>query len=192
MLYLVRHGRTATNAAGRLLGRLDPPLDSLGVTQARAVAAVLPPDARVICSPLQRTRETAAALGRPVTVDERWIELDYGDWDGRPLAEVSPQEWTSWRADDDFAPPGGESLRRLGQRVRAACEELAAEAAEHDVVVVSHVSPIKAAVAWALDAPDGVAWKLFVAPASISRLRVSGPMPTVASFNEIAHLASPR
>lgn len=189
MLYLVRHGRTAANAAGQLLGHLDPALDPLGVTQARAVADVLPPGARVVCSPLQRTRETAAALGRPVTVDERWIELDYGDWDGRPLAEVTRNEWSAWRSDDDYAPPGGESLRMLGQRVRAACADLVAEATEGDVVVVSHVSPIKAAVAWALDAPDGVAWRLFVAPASISRLRVSGPMPAVASFNETAHLA---
>lgn len=184
MLYLIRHGRTASNASGLLLGRADPPLDELGRRQAARLGEQLPGSVgRVISSPLARTRETAAALGRPVTVDERWIELDYGEWDGRPVGDVGAEQWAAWRADDGFAPPGGESLRDLGSRVRAACEELAEEATDHDIAVVSHVSPVKAAVAWALGVGDGIAWRMFVAPASVTTIRTGGGRALVG-FNQ--------
>jgi broad specificity phosphatase PhoE len=67
--------------------------------------------------------------------------------------------------------------------VRAACADLAAEAAEHDVVVVSHVSPIKAAVAWALGVGDDLAWRLHVAPGSVTRVAVRDGVGVLHSFN---------
>src|SRR5688572_20323926 len=137
MLVLCRHGRTATNAAARIQGRVDTVLDDVGRVQADAVARAVGRADRVVSSPLRRAMETAAAFGVPVDVDERWIELDYGDWDERPLGEVTPAEWAAWRADAAWEPPGGESLATLGARVREACESLAAEAAHRDVVVVS-------------------------------------------------------
>ena len=183
MLVLVRHGRTAANAGGLLLGRADPPLDEHGAAQAAALAAAVADARRVVCSPLRRARETAEALGLPVEVDERWIELDYGSLDGRAIAEVPADLWRRWRADVEFVPAGGESLAALGRRVRAACDDLAAEAAEADVVVVSHVSPIKAAVAWALGVGDELSWRLHVAPASVTRIAVRGGSGVLTAFN---------
>jgi broad specificity phosphatase PhoE len=188
VLILVRHGRTAANASGLLLGRADPALDDVGTAQAAGVAAALPDVTRVVTSPLARTRATAEALGAPVTVDDRWLELDYGEWDERPLRDIDPAVWATWMSDPGFAPPGGESLEDLDRRVRAACDELAAEAAEHDVVVVSHVSPIKAAVAWALDAGVAVNWHLYLAPASITRISTAGGRRVLQSYNQTAHL----
>ena len=150
MLCLVRHGRTDANARGLLLGRADPPLSDEGRRQADALAAKIPANARVIASPLRRAVETASAFGRTVEIDERWIELDYGELDGVRVDDVPEAVWRAWRADPAFVPPGGESLVALGTRVRAACDELAPDAREREVVVVSHVSPIKAAIAWAL------------------------------------------
>jgi probable phosphoglycerate mutase len=190
-LIVVRHGRTEANASGLLLGRLDPPLDDEGRRQARALGEALGSVERVISSPLARTRETASLVaGDEVTVDidERWIELDYGELDGTPVRDVPAETWIQWRANPDFAAPGGESLRQLGRRVGAACADLADEAAHADVVVVTHVSPIKAAMAWALDAGDEVTWRLHVTPASITRIGFSGFGPVVQSFNEVAHL----
>lgn len=190
MLLLVRHGRTAVNAGGLLQGRADPPLDGVGRAQAAALARlpVLRAAARVVCSPLQRARETAAALGPPVTVDERWIELDYGTWDGRPFGSVAPEDWARWRADLSWSPPGGESLADLGIRVRAAVADLAAEAADVDVAVVTHVSPVKATVAWALGTGDEVAWAIHLDPASLTRVAVGPHRAVVHSLNETAHL----
>lgn len=189
MLILARHGQTAANASRLLLGRLDPPLTELGRRQAAAIGRALAGAARVVTSPLGRARETAAALGLPVEVDERWIEIDYGVHDGLPLADVPAQLWDRWRSDAAFAPEGGESLAAVRRRVAEACESLAAEAAERDVVVVSHVSPIKAAVAWAVGAGDDAPWRLFVDVASISRIGMTPMGPVLRSFNETHHLA---
>ncbi len=192
MLILVRHGRTQANASGLLLGRHDPPLDDVGEVQANAVAAELGRRHKVLASPLTRTRQTANTMTDHVTIDPRWIELDYGEWDGTPTSEIPLETWTTWMSDPHFAPPGGESIAQLGERVRNACDELVHEAANRDVVVVSHVSPIKAAVAWALGVNDKVAWRLYLAPASITRISISGGRRVLHSFNETAHLISPR
>jgi broad specificity phosphatase PhoE len=187
LLYLVRHGRTAENAARLLLGRLDVPLDQTGRAQAAALAAVaeLAGAARVVSSPLARARETAAALGPPVEVDERWVEIDYGIFDGRAL-DAAADLWDGWDRTLEFTPPGGESLAAMGRRVRSACDELWTEATTADVVVVSHVSPIKAAVAWALGVGDEVCWRTFLDTASIT---VIGPgrrgAPTLRAFNRV-------
>lgn len=215
MIVVVRHGRTAANARGLLLGRADPDLDAEGRAQAARLGAVLREldVVRVVTSPLGRCRQTAAivaeawtgAAGRPtagrstpglpagrrlpVDVDERWIELDYGSLDGLASTELPADVWEAWRADVGWVPGGGESLVALGARVRAACDDLVPEARDRDVVVVTHVSPVKAAVAWALDVSDHVSWRLWVAPASITRITVGGPTPVLRSFNEVAHLA---
>ena len=185
MLYLVRHGRTAYNAGRRLLGRIDAPLDELGVRQADALGECefLRRASRVVCSPLARARDTAARLGPPVTVDERWTEIDYGIYDGAELESV-PDLWRGWGADLDFEPGGGESLAAVGERVRAACDDLWPEAAEADIVVVTHVSPIKAAIAWALQVGDEVCWRMFVDVASVSSIGSGRGAPTLRSFNE--------
>jgi broad specificity phosphatase PhoE len=192
-LIVVRHGRTEANAAGLLLGRrVDPGLDDLGRAQAAALAGAVLGAARVVCSPLRRARETAEALGLPVEVDDRWAEMDYGDLDGTPIADVAPEEWARWRSDPDHRPPGGESIAALGARIRAGCEALAAEAADADVVVVTHVSPIKAAVAWSLGVDDSVAWRMFVAPGSLSRISVGARGPSLHTFNDTSHLDTAR
>jgi broad specificity phosphatase PhoE len=190
VLYLVRHGRTAHNAGRRLLGREDVPLDELGRRQAEALGQVhlLRNSARVVTSPLSRARETAARLGPPVTIDDRWIELDYGVFDGKRLEEA-PELWKNWSVDLSFVPEGGESIAAMAARVRKACDELWEEAAFSDVIVVSHVSPIKAAVAWAIGAGDETSWRMFVDVASVSAIgpgRGAGavPSPSLRSFNE--------
>lgn len=182
MLILVRHGQTVLNAGARLQGRGDAPLTELGRQQAAATAAAIAPD-RVVSSPLLRARETAAAFGLAVDIDDRWVELDYGELDGVPIALVPPELWAQWRSDVTFAPPGGESLAALGQRVRGACEELREEAATRDVVVVTHVSPVKAAVAWALGVGDEVAWRMFLDVGAVSRISVGPRGPTLVGFN---------
>lgn len=188
MLIIARHGRTAANASGELLGRRDPALDDLGRTQADGIGAALAGADRVISSPLRRCRDTAEAIGAPVEVDERLIELDYGEFEGMPVADVSAATWAAWRADTAWAPPGGESLEDLAARVWPALDDLAREAETADIVVVSHVSPIKAAVAWALGVGIETQWRCFVAQASISRVALRGGQAALHSFNETHHL----
>ena len=191
MLILVRHGESTGNAEGLLLGRIDAPLTERGEEQARSVGPVVAGATRVISSPLQRARCTAEALGTglPVEIDERWVEVDYGEYDGRPLGALSEEVWTRWRSDPDFRPPGGETLREAGDRVRSACEELFAVDGEGArdtgaIVVVSHVSPIKAAACWALGLGDQGAWRLYLATASVTRITWGAAGPVLAQFNQ--------
>lgn len=194
-LIIVRHGRTAANATGLLLGRADPDLDELGLAQDAAVgvAVAAASPGRVLTSPLARARATAAAIaaacgGLDVIVDERWLELDYGEYDQMPLTDIPADTWLRWRADPGWAPPGGESLAALGSRVRAACAEHSAVDGP-PVVVVTHVSPVKAAAVWALGVGDEVTWRMFVAPASVTRIGAGRDgAPSLRSFNETAHL----
>lgn len=188
MLILLRHGRTQANAKGLLQGRIDPELDELGRQQAAAAAALIGPVDRVIASPLQRAQQTAQALGAPVETDERWIELDYGEWEGKPVKDVPAETWHAWRGDLDLRPPGGETLNELGARVRPALDELAVDAANSTVVVVSHVSPIKAAVAWALGVDDDVTWRMFLGQASITTLGMQPGAGRLVGFNNTSHL----
>ena len=191
MLILVRHGESTANAAGLLVGRLDAPLTDRGVAQAETLGPVLGSVSRVISSPLARARATATALGTslPVEVDERWIEVDYGEFDGRPLDSVPPETWSRWRSDPDFRPAGGESLAEAGRRVRSACEELFADddgsaRGPGSVVVVSHVSPIKLAACWALGLGDQGTWRLYLATASVTRIGWGAGAPVLRAFNE--------
>jgi len=194
-IVLVRHGQTEPNRAGQLLGRLDAPLTDLGRRQAEAAATFVLSTydvARVVSSPLGRARETAELLGLAVEVDERWIEVDYGDYDGLPFKDVPDELWREWRADGAWAPPSGESLASVGKRVRGACDELSAAAAERDVVVVSHVSPIKAAVAWALEVGDEVSWRMHLDVAAVCAVTCGARGPSLRLFNQTAHLAGVR
>ncbi|MFV0308066.1 MAG: histidine phosphatase family protein [Desertimonas sp.] len=185
MLILLRHGRTRLNAQGRLQGRVDEPLDEVGEAQAKAAAAHLGPVDQVISSPLRRARETAAAFGQPVEIDDRWVELSYGIYEGVPHAEVPSEAWANWKQDPDWVPEGGESLATLDARVRTACEDIRSRAADRDVVVVSHVSPIKAAVAWALGVGPEMSWRSHLSHASICRIDTRRAEPILVRFNEV-------
>jgi broad specificity phosphatase PhoE len=190
VLILVRHGRTALNASGCLQGRIDEPLDEVGHAQAKAVAAHVGAVDEIISSPLVRALQTADAFGMSYTTDERWIELSYGELEGRPTSDaLSAEAWDHWRGDPSFAPPGGESLIELDARVRTAMAELAERSADRAVAVVSHVSPIKAAVAWVLGAPIDIAWRSQLSQASICRIDITRRGPILTAFNELAPTA---
>ncbi|MFV0257045.1 MAG: histidine phosphatase family protein [Acidimicrobiales bacterium] len=187
-LYVVRHGRTEANATGKLLGRADPGLDEVGRRQAAALATVLPSTARVVSSPLRRCVQTAEAFGRSVETDPRLVELDYGELDLISLSDVPAEVWQQWRDDVGFRPPGGETLLELAERVGACLGDLAPDAVDGDVVAVTHVSPVKAAMAWALGVDMSVSWRSFVATASITTIGVTDRGLSLQGFNAVHHL----
>ena len=195
MLILVRHGESSANAEGLLVGRADVELTETGREQAASVRRLLyGPVHSLRTSPLRRAQDTAAALdlGLAAEVDSRWIEVDYGEYDCQPLRDVPADVWRQWRRDPDFRPPGGETLDEVEARVTAACAELfaaegaGARATDGDVVVVSHVTPIKAAVAWALGTGVALSWRLHLQTASVSRIGWGNGVPVLHGFNEVA------
>ena len=192
MIILVRHGRTQLNATHCLQGRVDAELDEVGENQATAVGAYLAQrdkPAKIISSPLRRAQQTAHRIAThfsidDVVTDDRWIEIDYGVYDGLPLGEVPREVWNRWRTEPEFTPEGGESFAALHRRVHAACEELAANDVDGDVIIVSHVSPMKSASAWALGADPAVSHRSRLDQAAICRIDVGGANPVLVTFNE--------
>jgi broad specificity phosphatase PhoE len=152
---LIRHGRTAWNEQGRMQGRADLPLSPAG--RAEVAGWRLPDDwagARWLSSPLKRATETAALLtGRPAAIEPRLIEMDWGAWEGRTLAELRAAGPAAMAANEarglDFRPDGGESPREVRARLEGLFIELAAEPGLHDIVCVTHKGVIRAALSLA-------------------------------------------
>ncbi|MET0822353.1 MAG: histidine phosphatase family protein [Aeromicrobium sp.] len=180
-LVMLRHGVTAATERKAFSGSggdNDPELTEAGRDQARRAAAWLADRTSIdaiVASPMLRTRETAAAaadvLGLPVEIDDGLIETAFGEWDGHTFAEIQ-QRWgaelTAWLADSTVAPPGGESMDSVFERVAATRDRLLTTYAGRTVLVVSHVTPIKMLVRLALDAPMSVIYKMELSPASIT------------------------
>jgi probable phosphoglycerate mutase len=180
---LLRHGVTRSTERKAFCGSggTDPGLTETGRQQARRAATWISRlgaiDA-VISSPMQRTRETAAAvageLGLDVELEAGLAETAFGEWDGHTFAEIKqrwPDELDAWLASSSVAPPGGEPFDTVSERVAAARDRLLQAYAGGTVVAVSHVTPIKLLVRLALDAPMHVIHKMELAPASITTIQ---------------------
>lgn len=195
VLLLVRHARTATTGVvlpGRARGLH---LTEEGVRQAEAAArriARLPRVAAVYASPLERARETAAAIARvrrlAVRVMPGLTEVDVGEWVGRSLARLRRRaEWRLvQRHPSGFRFPGGESFAEMQARVASAVADLAARHRGGTVVAVSHADPIKAAVAHAVGAPLDLFQRIAIAPASITAIVYRPEGPLVLTVNSVS------
>ena len=121
---LVRHGQTDWNAAGKIQGSSDIPLNDRGRAQARELAERLRDMGRICAvytSPLRRALETAAIIGRtlgiaPIAVPQL-TELSFGDWEGCSWDEIGerwPEQFARYSEDrKNYAPPGGESYAQM-------------------------------------------------------------------------------
>lgn len=150
---VIRHGPTDWNAIGRVQGRSDVALS----TDGRAVVAgwSAPPDLcgfEWVSSPLLRAAETARILfGKKVPQDDRLVEMDWAEWEGRSLSGLRAELgdlMAAWEARGlDFRAPGGESPREVQARLSALLAEVAS--AGRPVVAVSHKGVIRALYALA-------------------------------------------
>ncbi|MEF2976927.1 histidine phosphatase family protein [Subtercola sp. YIM 133946] len=196
---LVRHGRTTANTSGVLAGRTaGVRLDETGRRQASRTAerlAVVPLVA-VVTSPLERCRQTTkfivdAHADRPPTLVERGItECDYGEWQGRRLAELSKEKlWSVVQTQPSAAVfPGGESLAAMQARSVAAIRrhDAAFEAEFGPGVVwaaVSHGDIIKSILADALGMHLDLFQRISINPASVSIVRYGTDRPDVVATN---------
>jgi len=204
-LFVIRHAQTADNVQMRYLGRRDEPLTDTGRIQADQAAAALSsfPIQAVYTSPLMRAADTAAKIQEACQTvlleDSRLIEGSFGQWEGLRRDEVirrgSPDVdlLAQWERDASCAPPEGESLKEVQMRVIDLVQELEREWSGNAIVLVSHVGPIKALLASALDISLIATRRLFLDPCSISVIDW-GEHPFVRLFNSHAHLGweSPR
>ena len=172
----MRHGRTPNNAQARLQGQFDSSLDDVGWRQAAVVGQAVRerwPIDRAIISSRTRTRQTAHAAGLddlPTTVDDRWMEIDFGAYDERRIVDVMTELGSAWAADTSYVPPGGESMASLHERVADALADIIDEAATRNIAVVTHATPIKSAVVALLGGGAEMIMRLRVSLASVTVL----------------------
>ena len=162
LLALIRHGATDWNAERRLQGRVDRSLSAAGQASVRGwrLPALLA-EAAWASSPLGRARETAALLGRgDCPVEERLIEMDWGDWEGRRRAELLAEAGAAIDRNPlgrDFRPPGGESPREVAARLKPWVSQSAREG--RAVAAVTHRGVIRALYA------EATGWDMIGPPA---------------------------
>jgi probable phosphoglycerate mutase len=200
-LIVIRHGESELNVERRYSGREDVPLSVRGRAQGEAVAArvaaLAGPVAAVVSSPLSRCTDTAALIaealgGLPVLRDADLVECDFGDWEGLTFAEVRerwPEQLSAWLDSSSVAPPGGESFRAVGARVRRVVARLRERYPGQTVVVVSHVSPIKVLLRDALGASDAFLHRMYLSSTGLSIVD-SWPDGGIAvrTVNDTAHV----
>ncbi len=128
-LLVIRHAPTDWNFKGRIQGRADTPLGAAG--RARARTGRLPSmwhAALCLSSPLTRALESARLLGLEPHPEPRLIEMDWGEWEGRRLAELRAEFGAVMAENEarglDFRPPGGESPRDVQTRLKPLLAEL--------------------------------------------------------------------
>ncbi|GGO27128.1 bifunctional RNase H/acid phosphatase [Microbispora rosea subsp. aerata] len=200
-LLLLRHGQTPLSVEKRFSGLGDPSLTPTGLAQAEAAALRLsrqPYEVEVIVSsPLTRARQTAEALaartGLAVLIDDDLRETDFGAWEGHTFAEIQqrwPRELAAWLADPDVAPPGGESFAATARRVEQARDRIVKAHEGRSVVVVSHVTPIKMLIRFALGAPPEALYRMHLDLACLSAIDYYADGPAVVrALNDTAHLS---
>ncbi|MDA8295743.1 MAG: histidine phosphatase family protein [Actinomycetota bacterium] len=198
LVFFVRHGTTPTT--GKVLPGRTPGLhlSEQGTAEAgRAGERLAAVGASALyTSPLERTRETAAAIAkhvnlRPLT-DRALLECDFGDWTGKPLAELAKlPEWSVVQHHPSgFRFPSGESFSELRARIAGAIERLVAKHAGESIVVVSHADPIKIAIGDALGQPLDLVQRIAVAPCSISVVAYGAGAPSVLTTSSSGDLAA--
>ncbi len=196
---LVRHGRTTANATGVLAGRTPGiKLDDVGQEQADRTGERLAvvPLVGIVTSPLERCRQTAKAIatqqspGPRMTSDKGITECDYGDWQGRSIADLTKEDlWSIVQSHPAAAAfPGGESMAAMQARaVEAIRRRDAAFEAEHGPgavwVAVTHGDIIKSVLADALGMHLDLFQRINVDPASASIIRYTSARPYVVATN---------
>ncbi|WP_240197696.1 bifunctional RNase H/acid phosphatase [Nonomuraea lactucae] len=199
-LLLLRHGETPLSVERRFSGLGDAELTANGLAQASAAARRLSREPYqldvIVSSPLKRARQTAETVARStglqVEVDEDLREADFGAWEGHTFTEIQrrwPAELEAWLADPQVAPPGGESFAVVARRVQRAEARLVERYEGRTVLVVSHVTPIKMLLRFALMAPPEALYRMHLDLACLSLIEhYTDGRSVVKSFNDTSHL----
>ncbi|MEW6250325.1 MAG: histidine phosphatase family protein [Planctomycetota bacterium] len=191
---LIRHAHT--DAVGRrIAGRMpNVGLSPAGRAQLDALAARIgeQPVQRLLSSPLERARETAAAVARVLRIEvefaEELNELDFGAWTGRTFAELAPdplwQQYNAFRSGTRM--PGGEVMLEVQARVVGLIQRLRETADGQAIALVTHGDVIRAALAYYLGIPLDLILRFEVDPASVSAVRLDDDGPHVLCINRTA------
>jgi broad specificity phosphatase PhoE len=202
-LLLVRHAVTDWNATQRLQGWTDTALGEVGKRQAALLRNRLKSESIDVChtSDLRRAAQTATAIaeqrGLAVLTHCELRELHFGDWEGLTYAQVRRTgglTCSAWEADPmRVAPPGGETLAQLTERVAAFRETITAGGPrkEQTLLAVGHHGSLRVLLCQELGLPASHWWRFRLDPASVSELEQFGGGAVLTLLNDTRHLQEP-
>jgi broad specificity phosphatase PhoE len=201
-IILIRHGQTNWNDCGsagpHFRGRIDVALNAAGVAQAQALAdclALTPIDV-IYSSPLERAMDTARPIanrhGQEVKAFHSLLDIDYGLWGGRSMAEVAeqwPELYHRWQtAPHTVQIPGGESLDAIQARIDDGLEKLLAQHDRQVVVLVGHQAVNKVAICRLLGLDNSAFWRIRQDTGCINRFNYDSDGGSALTINEVCHL----
>lgn len=175
---IIRHGEP--EGGRRYRGQIDDPLSEKGWAQMRAAVGERCPWQAIVASPLSRCAAFAAELAErhalPVHHDARLKEVGFGVWEGytaEALEAAQPGQIERFRLDPiGHRPEGAEALEAFYARVVAAWDDVVAQHAGRHVLVVGHAGVIRMVLAHVLAAPLAHAYRIKVANAGVTRIKV--------------------
>ncbi len=191
IVYLARHGETAWSLTGQHTGRTDLPLTPRGERNARSLGQRLAGVrfSTVLCSPLQRTRQTCdlAGFGAAAGVDADLVEWDYGDYEGKTTAEIVARR-PGWELFRDGCP-GGELPAQVCARADRVVGRL--RGLEGDALVFSSGHFIRVLAArWIGSATEAPGLHFMLSTASLSALGYENDRsrPVIRLWNDDRHV----
>ena len=196
---LIRHGETDWNTKQIFRGRVDVPLNDVGLTQAKAVGASLKNiqiDA-IYSSPLGRARETAKVLAESrsleVELEEGFIDIDFGKWQGiahEKIKEEYESLYERWLKNPQMVTfPGGESLRDVSTRSMRALEKVIKKHSGKTIAIVSHRVLNKVLLCGVLGLELSHFWYIKQDTCAINRFVYKDERFYLTLLNDTCHLA---
>ncbi len=178
---LIRHGEPV--GGRRYRGQIDDPLSDKGWQQMRSAVAEQAPWDQIISSPLSRCVDFANELAQrhdiPLAVDERLMEIGFGDWEGKSAAELmqsSPDILMKfWKDPINSTPPNAERLIDFETRIIGAWNEIIRSYEGRHILIVGHAGQMRMVIRHVLEMPLERMFRLQISNAGISRIQIDGP-----------------
>ncbi len=181
-IIFLRHGQAKNNIERILTGRTPGvPLTEEGINQAEKAAKFLEHMniSAIYSSPIERARHTAEIVGKhnslDVTIDDRLIELDMGKFTGVPYDEIFTSHGNVfmkfYNGELEIAHNGVETFSEVKKRVLGIVDHVIENHPDQNVVLVTHMDPIKAMLSTVVDLTPTNLFELIIANASLNIFR---------------------
>jgi len=179
LIIFLRHGQATNNTERILAGRIPGvPLTKTGIKQAKNIAKYLKPlnISKIYTSPVERAQKTAEIVAKhnsvDYTIDNRLIEIDMGKFTGKPYDEIIASNGNVflkfYQGETEIAHNGVETFAEVKKRVLDIIDFVTKEHPNQNVLLVTHMDPIKAMLSTILDLKPQSLFELIIANASLT------------------------
>jgi probable phosphoglycerate mutase len=193
-IIFLRHGQAKNNTERILAGRTEGvPLTELGIKQAEQTAELLKHMniSAIYSSPIERAKHTAEIAGKhnslDVTIDDRLIELDMGKFTGMPYDEIFKSHGNVfmkfYNGELEIAHNGVETFPDVKKRILGIVDHVIEKHPDENVLLVTHMDPIKAMLSTVIDLSPTNLFELIIANASLNIFREKDRKFSISGLN---------